>query len=123
MSLWLLLATSLAGGFGAVCRFACDTYLFPRAKLPIAIMLVNLTGSFAIGIIVGISETFLPDTVATALSAGFLGGYTTFSTVSFQTVEFIRNSEWSRALFIGAGQLIAGIVLAILGLLVGSALL
>ena len=77
MSPLLFLAAALAGGVGAVLRYLVDVGVARLAgrRFPWGILIVNLTGSFALGVV----TTALPET-AFVLGAGLLGGYTTFST-------------------------------------------
>jgi fluoride exporter len=67
------------GALGAVARFRVDSAVSARlpSDFPIGTLVVNLTGSFALGVLVGASVTHR---VAFVLGTGFLGGYTTFST-------------------------------------------
>ncbi|UMT74913.1 CrcB family protein [Staphylococcus roterodami] len=76
------LLVMIGGGFGAVVRGALTDYCNAKFKsqLPIPTLIVNLIGSFLIGLIMGmaISNTWLPALLVT----GFLGGLTTFSTLA-----------------------------------------
>jgi CrcB protein len=72
-------AAAFFGGLGAVARFRVDSAVSARAAgaFPVGILLVNLTGSFGLGLLVGAS---VGHTAAFVLGTGFAGGYTTFST-------------------------------------------
>jgi CrcB protein len=67
------------GAFGAVARFRLDSVVSGRvpSDFPLGTLVVNLTGSFALGILLGAS---VPHRVVFLLGTGFAGGYTTFST-------------------------------------------
>jgi CrcB protein len=100
----------LGGAFGAVARFGVSQLASDRwsAALPYGTFLVNVTGSFAIGLIF----TFLLDRDADPVwrllvVTGFLGGYTTFSSYSFELVTLIGNGRfgWS-ALYLVASNLL-----------------
>ena len=67
------------GALGAVARFRLDSAVSARlpGDFPVGTLVVNLTGSFALGVLVGASVTHR---VAFLLGTGFAGGYTTFST-------------------------------------------
>ena len=67
------------GALGAVARFRLDSAVSARlpSDFPLGTLVVNLTGSFALGVLVGASVT---DRIAFLLGTGFTGGYTTFST-------------------------------------------
>lgn len=67
------------GALGAVARFRVDSSVSARlpSDFPLGTLVVNLTGSFALGVLVGASVTHR---IAFLLGTGFTGGYTTFST-------------------------------------------
>jgi CrcB protein len=115
----LFLGAALAGGLGAVLRYLVDLGVarFAGRRFPWGILLVNLTGSFALGIV----TTALPD-AAFLLGAGLLGGYTTFSTAMLDTVALWRDGERPASAFNAIGMLLLGLLAAGLGLAVGSVL-
>lgn len=114
----LFLGAALAGGVGAVLRYLVDLGVARLAgrRFPWGILLVNLTGSFALGVV----TTALPDE-AFLLGAGLLGGYTTFSTAMLDTVALWRDGERPAAAFIAIGMLLLGLLAAVLGLALGAA--
>jgi CrcB protein len=67
------------GALGAVARFRVDSSVSARlpSDFPLGTLVVNLTGSFALGVVVGASVTHR---ILFVLGTGFMGGYTTFST-------------------------------------------
>ena len=115
----LFLAAALAGGIGAVLRYLADLGVARLAgrRFPGGILLVNISGSFALGVV----TTALPD-VAILLGAGLLGGYTTFSTAMLDTVALWRDGERPASAFNALGMLVLGLVAAGLGLALGAAL-
>lgn len=116
----LLLA---AGALGAGARYLVDT-LVQRAWMrtfPLGILLVNISGSFLLGLLTG-SALALDDTVVTVLGVGFLGAYTTFSTVSVEAVLFAERGRWRLAIGNVVGTLVVGVAAAGLGLLIGTVL-
>lgn len=119
MSPLLFLGAALAGGLGAVLRYLVDLGVarFAGRRFPWGILLVNLTGSFALGIV----TTALPD-AAFLLGAGLLGGYTTFSTAMLDTVALWRDGERPASAFNAVGMLLLGLLAAGLGLALGSVL-
>ncbi|MBO1805633.1 fluoride efflux transporter FluC [Leucobacter ruminantium] len=113
LALWI----AAAGGVGAAARYLVDTSLPRRfrARFPWGIAIINLTGSFALGVLTGLA---LEHPVAGIASVGFLGGYTTFSTASLDTVQLLRERRTLAALANGPGVLAASVALAVLGIAV-----
>lgn len=117
MSPLLFIGAALAGGIGAVLRYVVDLGVARLAgrRFPWGILLVNLSGSFALGVV----TTALPD-AAFLLGAGLLGGYTTFSTAMLDTVALWRDGKRPASVFNAVGMLLLGLLAAGLGLAVGS---
>lgn len=80
----------IAGGFGSVLRFWLGNMLmamFPRPRIPVSVMAVNIVGSFALGIFVSLGID--NQTVSILVGTGFFGGFTTFSTFSVEAVQLL----------------------------------
>jgi len=124
-----VLLLALAGGLGAVARFVLDgtvTAALARrgggARHPVGTTLINLSGSFLLGLVAGlVAGRLLAEPAALVLGTGFLGGYTTFSTAAYETVRLAEQRRWAAALAHGLGQVVVATALAALGYLVGSA--
>lgn len=115
----------LAGGLGALTRYLVGRVFVIRtwAAFPWSTMLINVTGAFLIGVISGLTiQHVLSPQVQTVLATGFLGGYTTFSTMSWESVQLLRGSNLRQSLFYLAGTAIPGLLAAFLGLKLGGAL-
>lgn len=115
----LFLGAALAGGVGAVLRYLVDLGIAQLAgrRFPWGIFLVNLSGSFALGLV----TAALPG-AEILLGAGLLGGYTTFSTAMLDAVALWRDGERPAAAFDAVGMLLLGLLAAGLGLALGSVL-
>ncbi|MGK3948923.1 fluoride efflux transporter FluC [Microbacterium sp. K2] len=115
----LFLGAALAGGVGAALRYLVDLSIARVAgrRFPWGIFAVNLTGSFALGLV----TAALPDQ-AFLLGAGLLGGYTTFSTAMLDAVALWRDGERRASAFNAVGMLLLGLLAAGLGLALGSLL-
>ncbi|WP_322410719.1 fluoride efflux transporter FluC [Microbacterium invictum] len=113
----------VAGALGAGARYVVDTLVQRawRRTFPLGILLVNVSGSFLLGLLTG-AALALDDTVATVVGVGFLGAYTTFSTVSVETVLIAERGRWRLALGNVIGTLLAGVAAAGAGLLLGTVL-
>ena len=92
-----LLAIFLGGGIGAVSRYLISLNLAKNFEinLPISTFLVNVIGSFVIGFlyIFFIEKADITPAVKLALTVGFCGGLTTFSTFSLELFEMIGNQQ------------------------------
>nr|WP_157311394.1 CrcB family protein [Microbacterium sp. MAH-37] len=115
----VFLLAALAGGLGAAVRYLVDIGIarLTGPRFPWGVFLINLTGSFVLGLIVG----GLPE-AAFVVGTGFLGGYTTFSTAMLDTVALWRDGERRASAFNAVGMLLLGVVVAFAGLAVGTAL-
>jgi CrcB protein len=120
VSPWLLVA-ALAGGVGAGLRYVVDRLLTPRSGLrfPVGILVVNVSGSFALGVLTGLGTVLAPE-LSLTLGLGLLGGYTTFSTVSVETVLLAQRKRWRDAALNLFGTLALAALAAGLGLLLAG---
>lgn len=115
---------ALAGGLGAGTRFTMDGLLrsWLRTALPVGTMIINTTGSLLIGFLAGLVLVHHADPgLEIVLGTGFMGGYTTFSTASFETVRLIQTGRTGFALINGVGTMVLTVAAAILGLVIGRA--
>lgn len=110
---------ALGGGIGAALRYAVDVAVSSRWQraFPLGTFLVNVSGSLVLGLLVGMTTG--PTTLA-LVGTGVLGGYTTFSTASYDAVRLARDGRRTMALAYGVGTLLATAVAALLGLWAGS---
>ena len=123
---WLMVA--LGGAAGAVLRYAVGrlaiTYLGPSTVL--GTFLVNVTGSFVLGLFITLALERSPFPVNTRLvlmiAVGLLGSYTTFSTFSFESIRLIESGYMMRAGLSILGNVVLSLGAAYLGVLLGRAL-
>lgn len=126
MTATAFLLVALAGGLGASCRYLLDSTITRRAgedaRLPWGTIVVNTTGSFLLGLLTGLAAAqWLPPEWLQVVGVGFLGGYTTFSTASHETVRLLQEGRMRASLVNGFGILALTMVAAGLGLVLGSA--
>ena len=115
----LLVGLALAGGVGAVTRFVLDGVIRGRTRsvLPLGTIAINLSGSLALGLVVGLVDaTVVPEGFRAVVGTGFLGGYTTFSAASVEVLRLVEGRHRGAAALTGGGQLVASLLLAALGL-------
>lgn len=118
-----LLVIAVAGALGATARYLLDTAISRRTpSLPAGTMIINITGSLLLGLLTGLAAGVLPSLLQTAATAGFLGGYTTFSTACVETVRLLQERRRRAALASGLATLLLATVAAVAGILLGRAL-
>ena len=114
-----------AGGFlGALCRFgvaSLSTRLFGRG-FPVGTLIVNVTGSFALGYILSRAARgwSISEGAQLAVTVGFLGAYTTYSTFMFETDTLLRTGSAARAILYVLASLVLGLLAVRLGFIVGG---
>jgi fluoride exporter len=82
----------------------------------VATAVINLSGSLVLGLLTGLAaRQRLPPQWHLVLGTGLLGGYTTFSTASFETVRLLEDHRYVAAATNGLGMLIVGSAAAALG--------
>lgn len=116
-----LLLVALAGGLGAWCRFRLDGLVkrVGPASWPLGTLVINVTGSFLLGLLAAFLIRGDPTGWGTVAGTGFLGGYTTFSAASIELVALLREGRRPTALLWGGGMVLLGFAAAALGLLLG----
>ncbi|WOF22687.1 CrcB family protein [Microbacterium betulae] len=121
MSIVLLLAVAVAGGIGSGLRWTADALLsrVVAAGFPWAILVVNVSGSFALGMLTGAS---LGSPWPAVIGTGLLGGYTTFSTVSADSAVLWREGRAREALANVLGTFALCVLAAAAGLAAGAVL-
>lgn len=99
-----VLAIFIGGGLGSITRY-CVALLLKAHSLdfPIATISVNIIGSLILGFVAALfwhktqAGIIMPHTLRLAITVGFCGGLTTFSTFSWETFEMIKNGEFTLA--------------------------
>lgn len=118
-----LLFVAAGGAVGSAARYVVGTWMKNVGTLPWGTTTVNLAGSFALGLLAGVlaEGTRIDADLRTGVTVGILGGFTTFSTWTVESVELIGSGKWSLAALNIFGALAAGLVAAGLGLALGRA--
>ena len=121
--LWI----AVAGAAGSVLRYGVSLWALRwSAALPLGTLTVNVVGSFLLGLLmeVGLTTDLIDPNVRTVLAVGLLGGFTTYSSFNYETLEYLRRGSdvlgWinvgvtvvacliAGALGLGLGKAIAG---------------
>lgn len=115
------LAVALGGAVGAVLRFLVDRGITVRwaPTFPAATLLINVTGSFVLGVVTGLSAVLGP-VWTLALGTGLCGGYTTFSTAMVDAVRLAREQRAGAAVVSVLGTVLWSLLAVAAGLTLGS---
>ncbi|GGF18774.1 putative fluoride ion transporter CrcB 2 [Halobacillus andaensis] len=108
-----------AGGFvGAILRFAVSQFVNKRYafQLPVATLIVNLAGSFLLGLIMGAEAS---EPIYLLLGVGLMGSLTTFSTFKLEGIQLHVNRKWKTFIAYNSLSYGGGIVLAFVGFMIG----
>lgn len=109
---------ALGGAAGALFRFWLSQFIGERTTgtFPWATLLINLSGAFLLAFLHPLLlNTVTAAGVRLALTTGFLGAYTTFSTLTWEALALVRENQWERAaLYVGV-SVTAGLAAAWLG--------
>jgi CrcB protein len=109
-----LALVAIGGAIGSVSRSLLSTFVLrvTGSLLPVGTFAVNVVGCVAFGAIVGAAEhrfVLTPETRAFLL-VGILGGFTTFSSYTFETFTLLQDGQFAAAAFNIAGQVLAGLL-------------
>ncbi len=109
---------ALGGAVGSVIRYAVAVAVQGRTGLdvPVGTLVVNISGCLLLGFLIhyALATPAIAPEVRALLTTGLCGGYTTFSTFSYETVALIQDGDWRRAtLYVG---------LSVVGSILGVAL-
>ncbi|MCA1838582.1 MAG: fluoride efflux transporter CrcB, partial [Actinobacteria bacterium] len=93
------LLVAVGGGIGGVVRYFLTATVIPslagNPEFPLGTFLVNISGAFLIGLVFGVSERgYLPTKGWSFLVVGILGGYTTFSTFTFEALDLFVHGQY-----------------------------
>jgi fluoride exporter len=114
------LLVGIGGALGAMSRYgasAAVARLLPTT-FPLATLLINIVGSIAMGVFVGLMSRLLPPWQEEArlfVAVGVLGGFTTFSSFSLDTITLVERGELVQAL----GYVLLSVVVCLAGLYLG----
>jgi CrcB protein len=109
------------GGVGALARYVIGSAISIRAgsRFPLGTMVVNITGSFLIGVLMTLLTERLPHpNWRLLLVTGFLGGYTTFSSFEYETFQAVQGG----AAWIGLVNVVGSVVLGYIAVWLGTAM-
>jgi CrcB protein len=122
VSFRMVWAIALGGAVGTVSRYAVSQW-FARehGAFPVGTFLINVVGSFLIAFVARVLTT--PDSnpvLRAALTIGFCGGFTTFSTFSAEFVTLVQEGRSLRAVLYAVLSVISGVLAVVAGLALGD---
>jgi fluoride exporter len=120
MGMIAYLWVGIGGALGSVARFWLSGVVARHCEtFPLGTLLVNVSGSFAIGFIATLASPdgrwLAPVGFRQFVIYGVLGGYTTFSSFSWQTLELAQSGEWLHA----GGNIVGSVMLCLLAVWLG----
>jgi fluoride exporter len=121
-----IVAIAVAGALGALARYGLDGAVsrrFPTA-FPWGTFVVNISGALVLGFLVTVMTEQLTTApwLRSVLAIGFLGAYTTFSTLQYETYRLLEDGALGLAAANVGGSAVAGLVAVYLGVVAGRAL-
>jgi CrcB protein len=117
---------ALAGAAGAVSRYLLQGWVdgLMGGRLPWGTFLVNISGSFLLGIVFALSmdRAFLSPEIRVPVMIGFIGSYTTFSTLMLESWRLVEVGDVISALANLIGSVVVGLIALVAGLALGRVL-
>ncbi len=111
-------------GLGGLARYALGSWIMTKTGLrfPLGTFLINVSGSFFIGLLMTLlTQRFQPHPYwRLFLVVGVLGGYTTFSTFEYETLQAVRDGEHWMGLLYAAGSVAFGYLAVWLGMILAA---
>ena len=105
---------ALGGSVGSVTRYLVSVWAAGRlgTDFPFGTLIVNIVGCYIIGLfmILATEKLLLPNYWRLLVASGFLGGLTTFSSFSYETLMLVQEGAWTPALINLAANLATGLV-------------
>ncbi|MBS4221824.1 fluoride efflux transporter CrcB [Lederbergia citrea] len=119
-----LLAVGLGGVVGSLLRYFISTLSFGASDqlFPFHTLLVNLIGSYFLGILTGLNKRipYIPTYISAAIGTGLIGSFTTFSTFSTEVVKLLQDHYYFMAFSYIIISFLGGLVLAAFGYIQGA---
>lgn len=119
------LAVAVGAAAGGLARWTIGVWLAgPGSALgfPVGTLVVNLLGGLLIGVALGVFSRQPNEALRLLLVTGFLGGFTTFSAFSAESLGLVERGDWARALVHTAAHVLGALGCAALGLRLARAL-
>ena len=112
-----------AGALGALARYLLGRFIAGRvtSQFPLGTFVINVSGAFVIGLLSALlSHKLISPVAQLTLTTGFLGGYTTFSTMNWEGMQLARSGSLVVSMLFLGGSVLCGLAAAALGLVLGG---
>lgn len=112
-----ILYVALGGALGSVLRYVATLCIHPKVSFPLATFLINISGSFLIGVLAGyfLKNNLENENLRLLLITGLCGGFTTFSTFSLDSLKLIQSGQVAQATLYIATSVVVCIVFTFIG--------
>jgi CrcB protein len=114
------------GALGTLARYGLDGWIQYRVgfKFPTGILVVNLLGCLLMGLIgqYGLRHAALPPDWRIGLTTGLMGGFTTFSTFSWDAVHMLEDGQWTKGSIYICASVLGGLIALITGIRIADSL-
>jgi CrcB protein len=118
-----VLLVGVGGFFGAIARYVLDGWVVERtgATFPWGTLVVNLSGAFVLGVLFALTveRGVLPAEIRAPVLIGFIGAYTTFSTLALESWRLIEDGSYVLGVANLAGSIALGLIAVVAGLVIG----
>ena len=118
----VVIGVAVAGALGAVARYELDGVISARGGLfPWGTFAINVSGAFLLGFLFTLlgERIGVEPWLRSAVTIGFLGAYTTFSTLTLETAQLVQLGSYSLALLNSLGSLVCGMIAVFAGIFLG----
>tara|TARA_B100001996_G_C18664779_1_gene594467 strand:+ start:2098 stop:2469 length:372 start_codon:yes stop_codon:yes gene_type:complete len=120
-----LLSIAVGGALGSIARYSLSNSIlknFIFFDMPLAILFVNIIGSFIFGILMGLIENNIigSSNLKIFLIAGFLSAFTTFSTFAWESVVLIQNQMYIKLVIYCLASITLSIIFCLFGYYLGK---
>lgn len=116
-----LAAVALGGAVGAEVRYQVTAAVAPAMTAPAITFVINVVGSLLLGVLLESLALHGPDVgrrrmIRLLLGTGFLGGFTTYSTLALDAATYLDSEHWVTAIGYALGSVISGALAAAVGI-------